>query len=68
MELEQYITNSGRPLPVFLLLDCSGSMLGTKIETLNNCVRDMIEDFKNERMSEVALKLCLITFGGNGAQ
>lgn len=68
MKLEQYITNSGRPLPIFLLLDCSGSMSGTKIETLNDCVKDMIEDFKNERMSDVALKLCVITFGGNGAQ
>ena len=68
MELEKYITNTGRPLPVFLLLDVSGSMSGTKIDTLNQCVKEMIKDFQNERMSEVALKLCIITFGGNGAQ
>lgn len=67
MELEKFITNTGRPIPVFLLLDCSGSMSGSKIKTLNNCVREMIQDFKNERMSEVALKLCVITFSGNGA-
>lgn len=68
MELEKFITNTGRPLPVFLLLDVSGSMSGTKIDTLNQCVKEMIKDFQNERMSEVALKLCVITFGGNGAQ
>lgn len=68
MELEKFITNTGRPLPVFLLLDVSGSMSGTKIDTLNQCVKEMIKDFQNERMSEVVLKLCVITFGGNGAQ
>lgn len=68
MELENYITNTGRPLPIFLLLDVSGSMSGPKIDTLNQCVKEMIKDFQNERMSEVALKLCIITFGGNGAQ
>jgi uncharacterized protein YegL len=54
MELEKFITNTGRPLPVFLLLDVSGSMTGTKIDTLNQCVKEMIKDFQNERMSEVA--------------
>ncbi len=68
MELENYITNTGRPLPVFLLLDVSGSMSGYKIDTLNQCVKEMINDFRNERMSEVALKLCVITFGEGGAK
>ena len=67
MELDNFITNVGRPLPVFLLLDVSGSMAGTKIDTLNDCVKEMIKDFQNERMSEVALKLCVITFGGGSA-
>lgn len=68
MELERFITNTGRPLPVFLLLDTSGSMSGSKIDTLNQCVKEMIEDFKNERMSEVSLNLCIITFGGSSAK
>ena len=68
MELENYITNTGRPLPVFLLLDVSGSMSGYKIDTLNQCVNEMIKDFQNERMSEVALKICVITFGQGGAK
>lgn len=68
MDLENYITNTGRPLPVFLLLDVSGSMSGYKIDTLNQCVKEMIKDFQSERMSEVALKLCIITFGQGGAK
>ncbi len=65
MEFEKYISKSARPLPVFLLLDTSGSMAGYKIKTLNNAVREMIVDFQNERMTEVALNLCVITFGGS---
>lgn len=69
MNFEQCITNSARPLPVFLLLDTSGSMADQgKIETLNQCVMEMIKDFKGERMAEIALKLCIITFGGNKAK
>ena len=63
MELERFVTETGRPLPIFLLLDCSGSMSGEKINTLNQAVKDMIEDFKGERLSDVNLKICVITFG-----
>lgn len=69
MNFEDYITNSAKPLPVFLLLDTSGSMLEEgKIATLNQCVKEMIDDFKSERMSEIAIKLCIITFGGDRAE
>ena len=63
MELERFVIETGRPLPIFLLLDCSGSMSGEKINTLNQAVKDMIEDFKGERLSDVNLKICVITFG-----
>ena len=63
MELERFVTETGRPLPIFLLLDCSGSMSGEKIKTLNQEGKDMIEDFKGERLSDVNLKICVITFG-----
>ena len=39
MELERFVTETGRPLPIFLLLDCSGSMSGEKINTLNQAVK-----------------------------
>ncbi len=63
MELERYVTETGTPLPIFLLLDCSGSMCGEKINTLNQAIKDMIEDFKGERLTDVNLKICIITFG-----
>ena len=65
MELEKFVNETGRPLPVFLLLDCSGSMSGEKINTLNQAVKDMIDDFKGERLLDVNLKICVITFGGS---
>ena len=40
MELERFVTETGRPLPIFLLLDCSGSMSGEKINTLWSGKRD----------------------------
>jgi uncharacterized protein YegL len=64
MDLNQYITNTKRSLPVFLLLDSSGSMAGEKISTLNQAVKQMVVDFKGEKMTEVALQLSIITFGG----
>lgn len=63
IDLNKFVSNDGRALPVFLLLDCSGSMRGEKIETLNNAVVDMINDFKSEHLSEVNIQMCIVTFG-----
>jgi len=63
IDLNKFVSNDGRALPLFLLLDCSGSMSGEKIETLNNAVIDMINDFKSEHLSEVNIQMCIITFG-----
>ena len=63
INLDKFVSNDGRALPIFLLLDCSGSMSGEKIETLNNAVIDMINDFKSERLLEVNIQMCVITFG-----
>lgn len=63
IDLNKFVSNDGRALPVFLLLDCSGSMSGEKIETLNNAVVDMINDFKSEHLSEVNIQMCIVTFG-----
>lgn len=63
INLNKFVSNDGRALPVFLLLDCSGSMRGEKIETLNNAVVDMINDFKSEHLSEVNIQMCIVTFG-----
>lgn len=65
IDLNRFVSNNGRALPIFLLLDCSGSMHGEKIDTLNQAVVDMINDFKSERLSEVNIQMCVITFGGS---
>ncbi|GAA7222384.1 hypothetical protein HpCK27_01400 [Helicobacter pylori] len=61
-----------RFIPVFLLLDTSGSMnesLGshTRIGVLNLCVQKMIETLKQEAKKELFSKMAIVTFGGNGA-
>ena len=64
IDLNKYVSNDGRALPIFLLLDCSGSMSGEKINTLNSAVVDMINDFRSEHLTEVNIQLCIISFGG----
>jgi uncharacterized protein YegL len=52
-----------KKLPVVLLLDVSGSMDGEKINTLYDCVVDMIESFVNQKMKETIIDVAIITFG-----
>ncbi|GAA7470186.1 hypothetical protein ckin119_11950 [Helicobacter pylori] len=71
LDLSKY-TIEERFIPVFLMLDTSGSMneiLGnhTRIEVLNLCVQEMIETLKQEAKKELFSKMAIITFGGNGA-
>ncbi|GAA7383066.1 tellurite resistance protein TerY [Helicobacter pylori] len=65
-------TMKERFIPVFLLLDTSGSMnesLGnrTRIEVLNLSIQKMIETLKQEAKKELFSKMAIITFGENGA-
>ncbi|EMH40627.1 hypothetical protein HMPREF1430_01414 [Helicobacter pylori GAM96Ai] len=71
LDLSKY-TIEERFIPVFLMLDTSGSMnetLGnhTRIQVLNLCVQTMIETLKQEAKKELFSKMAIITFGGNGA-
>lgn len=59
----QFITPKAKPLPVILLLDCSGSMGGDKIRNLNDAVRDMIGAFTDNETSETEIHTSIITFG-----
>lgn len=61
----KYTVPKARPLPVILLLDCSGSMSGQKINILNQAVQEMIEDFKKGANNEVEINVAVITFGGD---
>ncbi len=51
-----------RPLPVILLLDCSGSMKGEKIEALNAAVRELSGEMASARQPQGEVYLCAIRF------
>lgn len=65
MLINNFIKKEGRALPVFILLDVSGSMHGEKIETVNVALKEMINSFKKIENPKGVIELCLITFGGN---
>ena len=65
MLINNYIKKEGRALPVFVLLDVSGSMSGEKIETVNVALKEMINSFKKIENPKEIIELCLLTFGGS---
>ena len=65
MLINNFIKKEGRALPVFILLDVSGSMQGEKIETVNVALKEMINSFKKIENPKGIIELCLITFGGS---
>ncbi len=68
MDFDKYVKPEGRALPVFLLLDVSGSMAGQKIGTVNVALKEMMENFRNIENPKGIVELCLITFGDNKAE
>lgn len=64
MKLQDLVLQQARPMPVFLLIDSSGSMGGEKIAAVNAALRDMLSTFKNLDDIRGEIHLCLITFGG----
>lgn len=65
MLINNFIKKEGRALPVFILLDVSGSMKGEKIETVNVALKEMINSFKKIENPKGIVEMCLITFGGS---
>ena len=65
MLINNYIKKEGRSLPVFIMLDVSGSMSGEKIETVNVALKEMLNSFKKIENPKGIIELCLLTFGGN---
>ncbi len=59
----KFTAPAAKPLPVILLLDCSGSMRGKKIRNLNDAVRDMLEVFRDTENGETEIHAAIITFG-----
>lgn len=68
MDLSSYMKKEGRALPVFLLVDVSGSMRGEKIETVNVALKEMLNTFKKIENPKGVIELCIIAFGNGSAQ
>lgn len=68
MDLGNYMRKEGRTLPVFLLVDVSGSMRGEKIETVNIALKEMINSFKKIENPKGVIELCIIAFGHRDVQ
>lgn len=62
-DLDELIIAEPRPLPVFVLVDTSGSMHGTKMDTVNAALHEMIHTLAKIENARGAIKVCLITFG-----
>lgn len=60
----RFTVAKARPLPVFLLLDVSGSMAGRKIATLNQAAKEMLGTFAKEDETQSQIQMSIITFGG----
>lgn len=63
MNLNDYVIQEARPLPVFLLVDTSGSMHGSKIDTVNVALKEMLQVLSNLEGTKGQIKLSIITFG-----
>ncbi len=58
----------GRRLPVYLVLDCSGSMAGDPIESVRAGVRALVSDLKNDPQAIETAYLSVITFNSSAQQ
>ena len=65
MKLSNFVSKEPRALPVFILADTSGSMMGAKINELNLSLRHMISEFQNVDEIRGKFQLSIITFGPN---
>lgn len=51
-----------RQMVLFFIVDCSGSMMGTKITAVNEAVRDVLPELKDIGGSDVDLKIACLKF------
>ncbi|MBD0370235.1 MAG: VWA domain-containing protein [Pyrinomonadaceae bacterium] len=60
--------SESRRLPVYLLLDCSGSMNGEPIEAVRAGVKALIADLKTDPQALETAYMSVITFAGSAQQ
>jgi uncharacterized protein YegL len=58
----------GRRLPVYLVLDCSGSMTGEPIEACRQGVKALLSDLRSDPQALETAYLSVITFGSTAQQ
>jgi len=68
MKFADYMKKEGRVLPVFLLVDTSGSMRGEKIESVNVALKEMLLAFRNIEHPKGLIRLSVIAFSGKGIE
>jgi uncharacterized protein YegL len=59
---------TGRRLPVYLMLDCSGSMTGEPIEACRQGVRALLSDLRGDPQALETAYLSVITFDNSARQ
>lgn len=65
MGLNDFTITKERALPIFILADTSGSMIGEKIQAVNKAIHDMINTLRNVNDIRGVFKVSIITFGGD---
>ncbi len=68
MNIKDYIKRDSRALPVFLVVDTSGSMRGDKIETVNVALKEMINSFRKIENPKGIIELCILTFSDSNVK
>ena len=65
MGLDRFVAREPRPLPIFVLVDTSGSMKGEKINELNLALREMLNALNHADDIRGKFQLSVIAFGGD---
>ena len=66
--LNDFLIQKPRPLPVIIAVDRSGSMgANGKIEALNIALKDFINSIKDEDNNKAEIQIALYSFGGESA-
>jgi uncharacterized protein YegL len=68
LEIEIMSDAGSRRLPVYLLLDCSGSMSGEPIEAVRQGVRALVSDLRGDPQALETAYLSVITFASSAQQ